>query len=144
MRKNVSENNKNVNNKKEKFIIHAKNPEKSYQQGKEKRIFFGITISGQKNMVAAFPAAKLGLLVIKQITKPLANSIAKRAAKSPFFRNYLCIPTANFFHHFDVKVRMRILNLGKVSKVKKLDEKKAIDTGAQVSKLNNSDYDSKE
>merc|ERR1712150_59376 len=79
--------------KQQKFIIHVKNPEKSYQQRKEKRIFFGITISGQKNMVAAFPAAKLGLLVIKQITKPLANSIAKRAAKSPFFRNYLCIPT---------------------------------------------------
>ena len=82
----------------------------------------------------AFPAAKLGVLVIKQITKPLANSIANRAVKSPFFRNYICIPTANFFHILDVKVRMRILNLGKVTKVKKLDEKKAIDTGAQVSK----------
>ena len=85
-------------------------------------------------MVAAFPAAKLGVLVIKQVTKPLAQSLAKRAVKSPFFRNYIVIPTANIFHILDVKVRMRILNLGKVSKVKKLDEKKAIDTGAQVSK----------
>ena len=87
----------------------------------------------RENMVAPFPLVKLGVLVIKQISKPLANSIASRAKKSPFFRNYFCIPTANFFHWADVKVRMRILNLGKVSKVPKLDEKKAIDTGAQVS-----------
>ena len=82
-------------------------------------------------MVAAFPLAKLGVLVIKQVTKPLANAIAKRARNIGFFRK--CVLTsANIFHWADVKVRMRILNLGKVTKVPKLDEKKAIDTGAQV------------
>ena len=87
-------------------------------------------------MVApAFPLAKLGVLVIKQISKPLANRIASKARKSPFFRNYICIPTAQLFHWMDVKVRMRILNLGKVTKVPKLDQNKAIDTGAQVSKV---------
>jgi hypothetical protein len=39
---------------------------------------------------------------------------------------------AQFFHWVDVKIRMRILNLGKVQTVPKLDEKKAIETGAQV------------
>lgn len=84
-------------------------------------------------MVAAFPAFKLGVLVVKQITKPLANSIAKRARSSKFFRERFCIPVAQLFHWYDVKVRMRILNLGKVTKVPKLDEKQAIDIGAQVS-----------
>ncbi len=86
-------------------------------------------------MVAAFPLAKLGLLVVKQISKPLANAIARRAKSSKFFRNWVCIPTAQIFHWADVKVRMRILNLGKVSKVPKLDETKAIETGAQVNDL---------
>ena len=82
-------------------------------------------------MVAAFPLAKLGVLVVKQISKPLANAIAKRARNSSFFKKCV-ITSANIFHWADVKVRMRILNLGKVTKVPKLDEKKAIDTGAQV------------
>ena len=85
-------------------------------------------------MVAAFPLAKLGVLVIKQVSKPLANAIAKRARSSRIFRDFICIPSAQLFHWADVKVRMRILNLGKVTKVPKLDEKKAIDTGSQVSK----------
>jgi len=81
---------------------------------------------------AAFPLAKLGILLVKQISKPLANSITSRARKSKVFRDYFCIPMAQFFHWADVKIRMRILNLGKVQTVPKLDEKKAIETGAQV------------
>ena len=83
-------------------------------------------------MVAAFPLAKLGVLLVKQISKPLANKLAKRARSSKFFRNYFCIPSAQIFHWVDVKIRMRILNLGKVKNVPKLDEKQAIETGAQV------------
>jgi len=83
-------------------------------------------------MVAAFPAAKLGFLLIKQISKPIANGIAGRARKSKLFREYICIPVAQFFHWYDVKVRMRVLNLGKVTSVPKLDEKKAIETGSQL------------
>ena len=58
-------------------------------------------------MVAAFPLAKLGILLVKQVSKPIAASLSKRAKKSPFFRNYICIPMAQAFHLFDVKVRMR-------------------------------------
>ena len=82
--------------------------------------------------VGAFPLAKLGFVLIKQISKPIANYIATRARKNKLFGNYVCIPVAQFFHWYDVKVRMRALNLGKVSSVAKLDEKKAIETGAQV------------
>ena len=83
--------------------------------------------------VGAFPLAKLGFVVLKQISKPIANSIASRARKSKFFRNYICMPPAQFFHWYDVKIRMKVLNIGKVTSVPKLDEKKAIETGAQVS-----------
>jgi len=82
--------------------------------------------------VGAFPAAKLGLVLIKQISKPIANGIASRAQKSKVFREFFCIPIAQLFHWYDVKVRMRVLNLGKVTSVPKLNEKKAIETGAQL------------
>ena len=85
--------------------------------------------------IGAFPLAKLGFVLVKQISKPIANGIANRARKSKLFRNYICIPVAQLFHWYDVKVRMRVLNLGKVSNVPKLDEKKAIETGSQVSTL---------
>ena len=88
---------------------------------------------GSKMVVGAFPLVKLGFIFVKQISKPIANGIANRARKSKIFRNYVCIPIAQLFHIFDVKVKMRALNLGKVQNVKKLDEKNAIDTGAQAS-----------
>ena len=84
-------------------------------------------------MVAgAFPLAKLGFLAIKQISKPIANSIARRAKSSRLFREYVCIPIAQLFHWYDVRVRMRIMNLGKVTSVPKLNEEKAIEQGSQL------------
>lgn len=82
--------------------------------------------------VGAFPLFKLGFLVIKQISKPIANGIARRAKASPIFKDYICIPTAQLFHWYDVRVRMRMLNLGKATAVPKLNEAKAIETGAQL------------
>lgn len=82
--------------------------------------------------VGAFPLFKLGFLLIKQISKPIANTIAKRAKSSRIFREYVCIPTAQLFHWYDVRVRMRILNLGKATTVPKLNEQKAIETGSQL------------
>ena len=83
-------------------------------------------------VVGAFPLFKLGFLVVKQISKPIANSIAKRAKKSRIFREYLCIPTAQLFHWYDVQIRMKLLNLGKATTVPKLNEEKAIETGSQL------------
>lgn len=45
-------------------------------------------------VVGAFPAAKLGVLAIKQIAKPIANLLKQRAKNSPWFRTYVCMPPA--------------------------------------------------
>lgn len=45
-------------------------------------------------VVGAFPAAKLGVLLLKQISKPIANYMKNQAKKSPFFRQYICMPPA--------------------------------------------------
>ena len=83
---------------------------------------------------AAFPVAKLGFLLIRQVSKPLAKTVAARAKKSPLFKNWVCIPVAQLFHFYEVKMKMRALNLGtgKVTKVPKLTETKAVEQGAEI------------
>jgi len=81
---------------------------------------------------AAFPLAKLGFLIVRQASRPIANSITRRARASTIFRDWICVPTAQAFHWCDVKVRMRILGLGLATSIPKLNEQKAIETGAQL------------
>ncbi|KAB0803387.1 hypothetical protein PPYR_00357 [Photinus pyralis] len=83
-------------------------------------------------VIGAFPAAKLGALLIKQISKPLANFIIHRAKESPFFRNYICMPPAQFYNWCEVKTKMWILNLGKPVSVPVLSEAMAIELGANL------------
>ena len=80
----------------------------------------------------AFPVVKLAALAIRQVAKPLANAMKERARVSPFFRTYICMPPAQFYHWLEVNVKMRMLNLGKPKDVKKLDENAAIDLGADL------------
>lgn len=45
-------------------------------------------------VVGAFPIAKLSVLLVKQISKPIANICKERAKNNPFFRTYVCMPPA--------------------------------------------------
>ena len=83
-------------------------------------------------MVAPFPIVKLGVLAVRQVSKPLANAIKTRAKNSPFFRTYICMPPAQMYHWIEVNVKMKMLNLGKPREVKKLNEAMAIDLGAEL------------
>jgi len=83
--------------------------------------------------VAAFPVAKLGLLLIKQVSKPIAKRIAARARETRIFRDYVCIPTAQLFHWYEIQLKLKILNVGgKATKVPKLSEAKAIEQGSEI------------
>ncbi|XP_049537560.1 putative OPA3-like protein CG13603 isoform X1 [Anopheles darlingi] len=83
-------------------------------------------------VVGAFPAAKLGVLAMKQISKPIANLLKERAKNSPFFRKYVCMPPAQFYNWMEVKTKMWALNLGKPTTVPVLNEAMAIDLGANL------------
>ncbi len=83
-------------------------------------------------MVAAFPLAKLGFLLVRQVSKPIATAISRRARESAFFRDWICVPAAQSFHWFDVRIRMRLLDLGRATEIPKMNEEKAIATGAQL------------
>ena len=66
------------------------------------------------------------------LSVPFNILLCNRASKSKIFRKIL-MPTAQFFHTTDVKIRMRILGLGKVRKVPELiPENRAIEVGVQI------------
>ena len=83
----------------------------------------------------AFPIAKLGVLLVKQISKPLAKRFANRAKKHRLFRNWVCIPTGQMFHYCETRVKLASLDLvlkRKAVKVTKLSEKDAIEQGSTI------------
>ena len=82
--------------------------------------------------MGAFPALKLAALFVKQVSKPIANFIANKAKNHPVLRTYFIIPPAQLYHWAEVKVKMYIMNLGRPTKVAKLNETMAIDLGASL------------
>ncbi|KAK9504759.1 hypothetical protein O3M35_008950 [Rhynocoris fuscipes] len=82
--------------------------------------------------MAAFPVAKLGTLLLKQVSKPIANYCKERAKKHPFFRKYFCMPPAQFYNWCEVKMKMWLFNLGKPVDIPKLNETMAIELGANL------------
>ncbi len=52
--------------------------------------------------MAAFPVAKLAGLLLKQISKPIANISKEKAKNSFFFRTYVCMPPAQGDFHYKI------------------------------------------
>ncbi|CAL1527573.1 unnamed protein product [Lymnaea stagnalis] len=82
--------------------------------------------------MAPFPLIKLAYLAVKQISKPIANSIKRRAKSHPFFRTYICMPPAQFYHWCEVNFRLRLMGLGQAKNVEKLPDKEAIELGGEM------------
>ena len=77
--------------------------------------------------VIAFPLAKLGVLAVKQISKPIAKRISAAANRNRLFRDWVCIPVAQLFHNAEVKIKLRLLGVGKATKVPKMSDKDAVE-----------------
>uniref|UniRef100_A0A1A9WU75 OPA3-like protein CG13603 n=1 Tax=Glossina brevipalpis TaxID=37001 RepID=A0A1A9WU75_9MUSC len=83
-------------------------------------------------VIGAFPVLKLGILAIKQVSKPIANVIKVHAKGHPFFRHYVCMPPAQLYNWIEVKTKMWALNLGRPVQVPPLNEAMAIELGANL------------
>ncbi|XKL62389.1 hypothetical protein PGB90_002222 [Kerria lacca] len=83
-------------------------------------------------VVGVFPIAKLGGLLIKQISKPVANFVKERAKQNYFFRTYVCMPPAQFYNWCEIRVKMWMLNMGKPDSIPQLNEQMAIELGANL------------
>ncbi|XP_078389473.1 optic atrophy 3 protein homolog [Cetorhinus maximus] len=82
-------------------------------------------------VVGAFPIAKLLMLGVRQVSRPLANSIKANARRSQFFKRYVCLPPAQFYHWIEMKTKMRIMGL-RSGLVQPLSEEVAADLGAEL------------
>ena len=69
-----------------------------------------------------------------QAAKPVAKYISNRAKESKVFRDWICMPIAQRAHIWEVKAKMRSLNLGsgRVTKVPPLSEAKAVEQGSEL------------
>ncbi|XP_019874838.1 putative OPA3-like protein CG13603 isoform X1 [Aethina tumida] len=83
-------------------------------------------------VVGAFPAAKLGALLLKQISKPIATVVKNQAKQRPFFRKYVCMPPAQFYNWCEVRAKMWMMNLGKPVNIPVLNEAMAIELGSNL------------
>lgn len=73
-------------------------------------------------------ALKVTSLLVRTVAKPIANGLKAQAKNSEGFRN-ACIKIAQTVHSTDVRLRMKLLGENKI-KVRPLNDKKAIDSGA--------------
>jgi len=82
----------------------------------------------------AFPLAKLAVVTIRQAGRPLARMVENLANRSSAFRKMVCLPLAQFYHYYEVKMKLAALNLGvgKVTKVTKLSEEKAVKQASEI------------
>ena len=88
----------------------------------------------------AFPLAKLGVLLVKQISKPISRRVARTANQSQLFRDWICIPIGQVFHNVEVRIKRASLDLPfnragdtqKKYKVPRLSDKQAVEQGSEI------------
>ncbi|CAH1767167.1 21176_t:CDS:2 [Entrophospora sp. SA101] len=73
-------------------------------------------------------AAKLGILLIRTIAKPIASSIKEYSKRHPYFKQ-ICINIAQATHRLEIKLKMNLLGQ-KSEKFRPLNDKKAVEIGA--------------
>lgn len=76
-------------------------------------------------MAASF---KLGSLLLRTLSKPLANSLKRRATESERFESF-CKGLAQGYNRLDLKLKMRFLDY-KSEPIKPLSEARAVELGA--------------
>ena len=110
-----------------------------------------------------FPMSKLVFMYVKRLAEPLGTVLYKnsfilipfilrhsfskiyknsllalriqlKAEESETFKKIICLPPANLFHFYEVKIKFRFMNIGKVriKQVPKMTEKRALELGANL------------
>uniref|UniRef100_A0A914XC65 OPA3-like protein n=1 Tax=Plectus sambesii TaxID=2011161 RepID=A0A914XC65_9BILA len=78
------------------------------------------------------PLIKLGVLVLKQLSKPLANGIKNSAKERIFFRTKMVVPLGQFINRLTTRGNMWRLGLGKPTKFTPLTEQAAVELGSET------------
>ena len=90
------------------------------------------TSSRIRSTVSSLPLLRLGFQVIYRISRPLADRIVQKAQQNKLFSDHVCIPLGKMLHWADVKIRLRLLNLGGLNIIPPIEDKKAAEMGSQI------------
>ncbi|KAI8870498.1 optic atrophy 3-like protein, partial [Ramicandelaber brevisporus] len=71
---------------------------------------------------------KLGALLIRTLSKPIANNIKQRTKSSPGFKSW-CINVAQWSHRVEMNLKMKFLGYEK-EHIRPLNDARAIEAGA--------------
>lgn len=77
------------------------------------------------------PFAKLGALLVRTLSKPLATAVKARAKNHPNFRTTI-MNFAQGYHKFNVTIQRRLYGMDVRDYVKPLNEEKAVETAAEL------------
>eukprot|EP00127_Corallochytrium_limacisporum_P006639 Clim_evm18s232 gene=Clim_evmTU18s232 len=78
----------------------------------------------------AFPVGKLAYLMVRQLSKPVANTIKQQATQHPSFRRF-CVAFAQRYHRLEMNVKIRFLGHSP-REIPDLSETRAIQVGAEA------------
>ena len=81
-----------------------------------------------------FPLSKLMFMYVKRIAQPIARKLIVMASSNSTIKNVLCLPSANLYNFYETKVKLRVMNIGKIrmSSAPKLKESDAVILGANL------------
>ena len=80
----------------------------------------------------AFPLFKLGVVLVKQISKPIAKRITNTANRNRIFKDRIIVPLAQMVHRTEVNLKMISMGRRRIKEVPKLTEKGAIEQGSVI------------
>ncbi|XP_030370849.1 putative OPA3-like protein CG13603 [Scaptodrosophila lebanonensis] len=83
-------------------------------------------------VVGAFPIAKLGMLTVRHISKPVSNLIKRSARSNQFVKNFVCTPPAQLYNWLEVRGKMLMLRMKQPKRVPPLNDAMAIEVGGDI------------
>merc|ERR1711937_943715 len=81
-----------------------------------------------------FPLSKLVYMFVKTLAAPVARRVQLKAATDQKVKKWVCLAPANLYHYYEVKIKFRVMNIGKVrmAKVPKMNEREALTLGSNL------------
>ncbi|SCU81717.1 LAMI_0B07382g1_1 [Lachancea mirantina] len=76
-------------------------------------------------------AIKLGTLLIRQVTRPVANILKAQAKQHDTFKR-VCVELAQRMHRVDFRLRTRLVNTKQDIKIRPLNDTRAVENGATL------------
>lgn len=70
-----------------------------------------------KNMITSFPLAKLGGLLLRHVSRPIADAVKQKAKDNYFFRTHICMPPAQskYIHSWEGIGQNQMYRTGKTT-----------------------------